>query len=108
MERSDRTPKPHNPEPGERDVWAVAEQCAKMKLLTTQQYEARLWLQGDYVVLWSDGQIERVPFKDRPHVKLDDKTWLSFYKGEAGVPKGEVITELELRRDWSGWEVHPD
>jgi hypothetical protein len=93
--RLDGKPKPAFPKNGERDVWLVAEQCARENKVMLPAHQVRCKLTGCFVVLWSDGVIQRVPTSQRLVVTRNKKRRDFLIAGEAGIPKdAEQMTLL--------------
>lgn len=85
--RFDGTVKPAFPKNGERDVWMVARQCVRQNMVLLPNHHARYRLAGCFVVLWSDGRIERVPTAKELVVRKNARRWNFCFAGEAGIPK---------------------
>lgn len=58
--RFDMTPKPVRPAAGERDVWMYTDAYVRRNTTVFRDGTRTMDPQGAYVVLWSDGQIERI------------------------------------------------
>lgn len=91
--RVDGTRKPPFPTPGERDVWLVAPQYARGNALILPNHRSKRHLQGCYVVLWSDGKVERIPARDQCVVTVGKRGCFVF-RGEAGMPKGAKVINV--------------
>ncbi|MDX2066024.1 MAG: hypothetical protein SFX74_09805 [Fimbriimonadaceae bacterium] len=85
-ERPDGTPKPAFPKPGERDVWLVSDDYTRLNVVTYPDERSARDYRGVYVVLWSDGKIEKIRNADTLHSPTDGG-WLLAFPGETGVSK---------------------
>ncbi len=89
-DRPDGTRKPDFPASGERDVWMTTDVYARRHQIVRPDARSEMRWTGCYVLLWSDGKIERVApgdvltYLDSPIAA----TWT--YRGQTGNPKGVV------------------
>jgi hypothetical protein len=84
--RADGAPKPARPASGERDVWVFSEDYVRSGRRVYRNGTYRSQPEGYYVVLWSDGAVERVPPQDRVLVGSGAFESTYFFRGEVGVP----------------------
>jgi len=86
MPRPNGAPKPAFPAPGERDVWLVATDYTRNNQVLRRDRTADFDFKGVYVVLWSDGQIDKIDAGDARFAMKGPSGNLVF-AGEAGAPK---------------------
>ena len=83
--RPDGKPKPAFPAAGEKDAWLVSTDYVRRNQTVYQDQHQDLDFKGAYVVLWSDGTVEKVPILKGLYAKADVGSVLDF-KGQAGLP----------------------
>jgi hypothetical protein len=85
--RPDGSQKPAFPKKGERDVWILADQCVRKNMVRFSNHRVAMTLKGCFVVLWSDGTIERIhPAKQLVVPVTTSRSGFAF-EGQAGLPK---------------------
>jgi hypothetical protein len=89
-------PMPAVPKPGERDAWVSTDLFLKRNTVVYPNMTAKSNPTGFYIVLWSDGQIERVPPDGKVFVSESDGL-TEYYAGQAGVPKNAVSGRRMIR-----------
>jgi hypothetical protein len=93
--RPNGQPRPAFPKDGERDVWLYCETYARTGTRVYRDHTTKLEPMGYYVVLWSDGVIEKVPTLDMVGYQDSPRSWTFTFKGQAGLPKN-TRTKREL------------
>ena len=68
---------------------------------------------GFYVVLWDNGQVEKIPFDKALYVPISKNTWQLGFPGQAGLTKGtKTFDEFNLKipsyRKWKRTQVAQD
>ncbi|RYG31056.1 hypothetical protein EON81_23720 [bacterium] len=91
-------PKPAYPAPGERDVWiSSGDIYIRRHQVVYPDLHSEMNITGCYVVLWSDGKIERIKPGD-VLTYADSATSTSYtYPGAAGNPAG-LVTQRENQK----------
>ena len=96
--RPDGTPRPAFPAKGEKDIWFRCDDYTRSNQIVQRDHtKDSFFPTGVFVVLWSDGSIEKVPVQDEAHFQ-DPKqrnALISSIKGQAGLPK-KIITAADL------------
>lgn len=85
--RPDGSPKPALPKPGERDVWLVSQNAYRSNHVVYPDGSQTYRPEGYFLVLWSDGAVERVKPDDRVLVSSGRSCGGEIaFRGAAGVP----------------------
>ncbi|GEM_PF-2121864 len=85
--RADGTAKPPRPPSGERDVWLYTETYVRERKRVFRDGSSVTHPKGRYVVLWSDGTVEKVGFDRLVTAPSGASGEAYFFKGEAGSVK---------------------
>ena len=85
--RPDGRPKPAYPKAGERDVWLVCNDYYRSNTRVAYDRRGTLDIRGVYVVLWSDGNVEKIPAAKTLFTKSGSRSMTMGFPGEAGMPK---------------------
>ncbi|RYG96228.1 MAG: hypothetical protein EON58_12540 [Alphaproteobacteria bacterium] len=80
--------RPAFPAAGERDVWLVSTDYVRRNQRMHQDKHSDIDFRGVYVVLWSDGKIEKVPVDGVVFASASAKSFGLNFPGQAGLPKG--------------------
>lgn len=96
--RANGLPKPAEPSGDERDVWVYTDVYVRSGRRVFRDGSFVTEPAGSYLVLWSDGQIERTRLEDRVLVSLGGRGKTYFFRGETGVPSdaepaGEAMSQ---------------
>ncbi|MDX1932583.1 MAG: hypothetical protein SFU56_08265 [Capsulimonadales bacterium] len=100
--RPNGQPRPAFPATGERDVWMVCGDYLRDNQVVFRDGHSEFDPQGVEVVLWSDGTIERVPYKERIMYSESGSAGGPFVytiAGQAGLPKKTITVGEELVKD---------
>ncbi|MDX1931950.1 MAG: hypothetical protein SFU56_05035 [Capsulimonadales bacterium] len=85
---------PATPKPGERDVWMICDTYARMNQTVFRDRHSEYSPKGCYVVLWSDGTVEKIPVRDVIYYQTGRNEWTLGFRGETGLPtKVTSLTE---------------
>ena len=84
--RPNGQPKPAFPSTGEKDVWVYTDLYIRRNQTIMPDGHSEFEPRGVYVVLWSDGTIEKVPMQDAVLIGEGLSSTYSF-AGQAGNPK---------------------
>lgn len=88
--RPDGNARPAFPKSGEKDVWVYTDAYVRRRQTVYQDHRSTFQPSGVYVVLWSDGTIEKVPMPEMLKYRVSDTEWRYTFRGQAGVPKDAV------------------
>ena len=82
--------RPAFPAKGERDVWISTDIYTRRNQVVLQSGVQKFHLKGVFVVLFSDGKIEKIPFGDAILSPKGKSEWVWTFPGQTGLPKGSV------------------
>lgn len=88
LPRPNGKPRPPEPAGGDRDVWLYSDIYSRDNEVVLQNGKHLFNPQGSYVVLWSDGQVERIAAKDVIWYRSSDGGWVRWFSGQADLPVG--------------------
>lgn len=94
--RPDGSDRPATPKRPERDVWVTTEDYVRSNARLFPDGTVRSKPSGFYIVLWSDGKVERVPVGERIWVN-SSRGLISTFRGQAGVDPKKARKESEMR-----------
>jgi len=81
--RPDGTLRPLNPQSGQRDAWVSSDMFVRSNARVYPNWTAERKPSGFYLVLWSDGSIEEVPYERVRLVQIGN-AYSPFFPGQAG------------------------
>ena len=95
--RPDGAERPAFPAAGEKDVWFVCDDYIRSNQIVQRDHTRDSYCPtGDYIILWSDGTVEKVPYlKAVMHHNVNDpnlRGQVVGFAGQAGLPKKNVTT----------------
>lgn len=94
--RPDGSDKPAYPKPGERDAWVSTGIYKFENTVIYPNLTARSSPSGSFIVLWSDGTIERIPADRQLWIPVGNTLEASF-PGQTGIPRS-ARTAASLQR----------
>lgn len=96
LPRPDKLPRPAYPKDGDRDVWCWTDIYRRHYTTVLPNGLQTRELKGVYVVLWSDGVIEKVPTDEILNFKLATGESTRTFKGQAGLNLKEAYSDRDL------------
>lgn len=97
--RPDGTLRPVFTPRGERDVWMACDAYVRHNQYDWINGQKTYRLEGVYVVLWSDGQIEQIPLKNGLWYPQANAGWVMDFPGQTGMPANALTEEQMLAQD---------
>jgi hypothetical protein len=88
--------KPAFPKAGEKDAWLTTDIFVRSNTTLYPDMTAKNNPSGFFLVLWSDGSVERIRQEDQVWVAESDG-FTSYFPGQTGVPRG-ALTNRRLNK----------
>lgn len=104
--RPDGSEKPAFPKAGEKDVWASSDVYVRIRQTVYRDRPETLSPVGTYVVLWSDGTIEKIPATSKLVYRESDRVYGHAFPGQAGLPK-DTMRYVDFLHEKGGVDIRP-
>lgn len=106
--RANGQPKPARATADQRDVWVYTDVYVRSRRRVFRDGSFVTDPAGSYLVLWSDGKVERVPLEERVLVSLGGRGKTYFFRGETGVPSNAESAGEANPQEGSWWPAPVD
>lgn len=92
--RPDGSKKPVRPKPGEKDAWVTTGEFTRKNAILYPNWTSKRSPGGEFLVLWSDGTVERIPYEKLCWVEVG-RSLEAHFPGQTGMPE-KHLTNRDL------------